>query len=264
VRFEEDESGAVTGLTFFERGDARLCPRVAEVEAGPPPSLDEVIALRGIERISAALAAAGTLRLRGAVKMPESGVSGTTTALLSGADRWRNEVDFRPFGYVHTTLNGERATVESSFGPTEDLSGKQLAAARLEHPFAIFGDWRVYYDSVEVHRRDDLDGKRALVLLLKKKDLPTKTLWIDAANGEPLRLDSFEFVVEETTMPSTTRFEDYREVATGLRLPFRLVNDDELTGLVTAQYETIETNVAVEDGAFEVPETPAAPTTDER
>jgi hypothetical protein len=51
------------------------------------------------------------------------------------------------------------------------------------------------------------------------------------------------------SVPSTTRFEDYRLVD-GMRLPFRQVESNEQLGRTIYEVERVESDVKVDDGLF--------------
>jgi len=46
-----------------------------------------------------------------------------------------------------------------------------------------------------------------------------------------------------------TRYEDYRELH-GVRMPLRIISDNERSGRVIAEYEAIEVNLDIDDEFF--------------
>jgi hypothetical protein len=113
----------------------------------------------------------------------------------------------------------------------------------------IFGDWRRYYDSVSVLREDKFEGKPAFVVELRKKGLPNVTLGVDAQTGDVLVLTTTLIMPGLGSVPSTTRFEDYR-VVDGVRLPFRQVESNEQLGRTVYEVERVEFDVKVDQNSF--------------
>jgi hypothetical protein len=168
---------------------------------------------------------------------------------VSGIERYRVDFDYGKYGYSRAALNGDQAWGESSFGPFDELHGKLLEQAKRGHPEALDGDWLDFFDSIEVLRSQELDGQKVYVLKLERGDLPSVTIFVDAANGDVLK--SMAVVIQEggIGIPITTRYEDYREVY-GIRISFRVISGSEQSGQIIIQTETIEVNLDIDDEFF--------------
>ena len=59
---------------------------------------------------------------------------------FAGPDKYRVDADYGKHGYSRTVVNGDRAWVESSFGPFKELHGQLLAQAKMGHPYIMTGD----------------------------------------------------------------------------------------------------------------------------
>jgi hypothetical protein len=92
-------------------------------------------------------------------------------------------------------------------------------------------------------------GKPAYVVELRKKGLPNVTLGVDAENGDVLVMTTTLLMPGLGSVPSTTRFEDYR-VVDGVRLPFRQVESNEQLGRTVYEIERVEFDVKVEKDLF--------------
>jgi hypothetical protein len=130
-----------------------------------------------------------------------------------------------------------------------EIRGEMSEQARLTGSPVIFGDWRRYYDSVSVLREDKFEGKPAFVVELRKKGLPNVTLGVDAQTGDVLVLTTTLIMPGLGSVPSTTRFEDYR-VVDGVRLPFRQVESNEQLGRTVYEVERVEFDVKVDQNSF--------------
>jgi hypothetical protein len=79
--------------------------------------------------------------------------------------------------------------------------------------------------------------------------LPNVTLRVDAETGDVLGFATALLMPGLGSVPSTTRFEDYR-VVDGVRLPFRQVESNEQTGQTVLEVERVEFDVEVDDELF--------------
>jgi len=246
LRFNETEDGQVESLTYYQADEEFLMP---QVEGTSLPTVEEILALRETDSRKAALSGMGTYRMDGTFHSLQSGVEGTFSMYVSGIDRYRVDSDYGRYGYSREALNGDQAWVESSFGPFDELRGKFLEQAKRGHPEAMDGDWRDFYDSIQVLRSDNLDGQEVYVLELERGDLPPVTIFVDIATGDILK--SIVVAIQEggIGIPITTLYEDYREV-NGVRMSFRAISSNEHSGQVIIQGEAIETNLDIDDEFF--------------
>ena len=219
------------------------------VEGTSLPTVEELLALRQTDSRQAALNEMGTYRITGTFRSPQSGVEGTFSMYVSGIDRYRVDSDYGRYGYSRTALNGDQAWVESSFGPFDELHGKLLEQAKRGHPESLDGDWRDFYDSIEVVRADILDGQEVYALELERGDLPSVTIFVDAATGDVPKSIVIAMQEGDIGIPITTQYEDYREVH-GVRMAFRAISSNEHSGQVVIQGETIEVNLDIDDEFF--------------
>jgi CubicO group peptidase (beta-lactamase class C family) len=249
IEFHLDEDGQAAALTFHERGTQRVCPRIEVPGQEAPPSLDEILALRQASAVEARIAALGACRMRGKVRFVHAGAEGSGTTLFQAPDRLRDEVDLGLFGSQTNVVDGEHGALRSSFEPSRELAGPDLDQARLAHPSVLFGDWRAHFDSVQVIRTAIELGRRQYVVQLGKAGLPPLFAHVDFETGDLVKLTGRTFARGTPGPERTTRFEDWR-VVEGLRIPFRIVTEDEGTGRVEFQMESFETGLALPEDAF--------------
>jgi hypothetical protein len=244
--FNETPAGQVYSLTLYQPG---MEFTLLQIESKSLPTVAEIMALRNAEGNEAALEAIGNYRIDSTIYSVQSGVRGTVSLYVAGPDKYRVDADYGKYGYSHTVLNGDRAWVESSFGPFKELRGQLLEQAKRGHPYVMTGDWREYFDSIEVVRADILDDKEVYVVELKFGDLPAMTVFVDAVTGDVLLSEIVSIQEGGIGIPVTTRFEDFHEVH-GIRVPSRSIASNEETGRTIVEDETIETNIQLDDDFF--------------
>jgi hypothetical protein len=246
LSFSETPDGNVESLTMHQLGQEFLMPRV---ESHRLLTVAEIMALRDTEGNKAALKAMGNYRNDSTIYSAQSGVRGTVSMYVAGPDKYRVDADYGKYGYSRTVLNGDRAWVESSFGPFKELRGQLLEQAKMGHPYVMTGDWRDYFDSIKVVRADVLDDKEVYVVELKFGDLPAMTVYIDAVTGDVLLSEIISILEGGIAIPVTTWFEDFSEVH-GIRVPSRSIASNEQTGRTIVEDEAIETNIQLDDDFF--------------
>jgi len=246
VSFNETSTGQVDSLIMYEAGQEFILP---QIESKALPTVADIMALRDAEGNEAALEAMGNHRIDSTIYSAQSGVRGTVSTYVAGPDKYRADADYGKYGYSSTVLNGERAWVESSFGPFKELRGQLLEQAKQGHPYVMTSDWRDYFDSIKVLRVDVLDNKEVYVVELKAGDLPTMTVFVDAVTGDVLLSEIISIQEGGIGIPVTIRSEDFREVH-GIRVPSRSISSNEQSGRTIVEDETIETNIQLDDDFF--------------
>jgi len=246
VSFNETPAGQVDSLTLYQPDMEFILP---QIESKSLPTVAEIMALRDAEGSEAALEAMGNYRIDSTVYSVQSGVNGTVSVYVAGPDKYRVDADYGKYGYSHTVVNGDRAWVESSFGPFKELRGQLLEQAQMGHPYVMTGDWRDYFDSIKVVRADILDDKEVYVVELKAGDLPVMTVFVDAVTGDVLLSEIISLQEGDISIPVTIRSEDFRKVH-GIRVPSRSISSNEHSGRTIVEDETIETNIQLDDDFF--------------
>jgi len=246
LSFNETPDGEVDSLTMYQAGMEYIMP---QTESKRLPTVAEIMALRDAEGNEAALEAMGNYRIDSTIYSVQSGVRGTVSIYVAGPDRYRVDADYGKYGYNRMVVNGDRAWVESSFGPFKELRGQLLAQAKQGHPYVMTGDWCDYFDSIKVLRADTLDDKEVYVMELKAGDLPAMTVFVDAVTGDVLLSKIISLQEGGIGIPVTTRSEDFREVY-GIRVPSRAISSNEHAGRTIVEDETIETNIQLDDAFF--------------
>jgi CubicO group peptidase (beta-lactamase class C family) len=246
ISFNETPDGQIESLTYYQDDKQYL---MLQIESKRLPTVAEIMALCDAEGNEAALEAIGNYRIDSTIYSVQSGVRGTVSMYVAGPDQYRVDADYGKYGHSRTVVNGDRAWVESSFGPFKELRGQLLAQAKIGHPYVMTGDWRDYFDSIKVIRADILDDKEVYVVELTAGELPTMTIFVDTVTGDVLLSKIISIQEGGIGIPVTTRSEDFREVY-GMRVPSRSIASNEQTGRTIVEDETIETNIQLDDDFF--------------
>ena len=232
VRFNEDDTGAISSFTLFE-GDKpeREVLRIAAVEATASrlPSVEELLELREAGGIAKLLAKHGTVRSHGSIELMQSGISGTVAyeARLEPL-AYRARIDLGEFGRIEVGAGDGVAWTYSTGGGYQELSGDALEQGLLRHPAVHDGDWRDTYDVLEVRSREQLDDAEVLVVQARIGDLPPWTMFVDAESGDVI---ATEYLHAEGAMklPMRTRYEDFRELG-GERMACITIDSNDWSG----------------------------------
>jgi len=244
--FNEDQDGKVESLTYYQ--DDREY-EMLRVESETLPSLEEILALREMDKRRAALDKMEVYSLSGTIHSLQSGVEGTLITYIGGVDKYRIESDYGKFGKGKSILNGDQTFEEFSGMPSSELYGELLEQAKTGHPESVYGDWYDFYDSARLIRSDELNGNNVYVLQLRRGELPPVTIYVDAGNGDVLKAEMVVLTEGGIGIPVEVLYEDYRKVG-GVRIPFRTVSSNEASGRTVMQIEEIETRLKPDDDFF--------------
>ncbi len=244
--FHEDPDGSIESMTM-RQGDREF--PMLRVAGSSLPTVEEILALRDTESRRAALEAMGVYRFVGTIRVPQSGIEGTFSLHVRGTDRFLADQDFGTFGVIRTALDGDRAWTDISFGPFDELHGTILEQLKLNQLMSLMGDWRDYYDAIEVIGAGKIGERAVYFVELDKGELPTTTVSVDAETGDVLTANTVLLLAIGGGLPVGTSFEDYREVE-GVRLPHLITDANEASGQTIVQIEAVEVRLEVPDDFF--------------
>jgi len=251
VSFKESDDGRIVSMMYHEAGKEFEYRRVDKSDARPLPTVEEILSLRETERHKAVLKKLGTFRFFGAVRLAQSGTKGTVTWHVASTDRHRQDLDYGKFGTVQMAVNKEQAWTKFPFGRVDALRGKFHEQEKHRHPAVIFGDWRDFFDAILVLRTEELHDHKVYALKLKSSEAPDYIVYVDAGTGDMLKAET-DVISPAFKLPESqrfTRYEDFREVH-GLRIPFRIISENESSGRTVMQFEKIDTNLKINDEIF--------------
>ncbi len=253
VRFNRDETGRVETMTHLQNGRQFDLPRQSEPGGGERlPTVDEALAL--VER-GGSIDTEGrlrTVRVEGTMRFANIGIEGRESTTAAADGRFRMALDFGRFGRSESIIGRERGLADSTAVPDRELTGEQLAQARMQSPLSLARDWREAFDRVVVDSRGEVDGRAVIAVRLERDGARPATVRVDAETGLPVSVETQQFGTFGQAFPLTYRFDDWRDVG-GVLLPHRVWMDIPLVGRIESACERIEANVAVDDSLFEPP-----------
>ncbi|MEW6741229.1 MAG: serine hydrolase domain-containing protein [Planctomycetota bacterium] len=242
------ESGYTPSLTLCQAGALIRMPRATE---DAPPLLVEVdelidryVKAHGSEKVESV----ATFRLKGRVNVVHTGLEGTITMMGEGRDQFFFEIDFGRFGSMRGVLGNGAARVASVYHGFEELGENEVMTFRMQHPFVMFGDWRDFYEDIEVLGEELLGSEKVYRVRVKPFDGTAATMLVSVTTGE-LRGMRGRPALPVPAVPPETRFYDYREFS-GFRMPTRFVAESEPTGRIVVQFESFETDIDLPQDAF--------------
>ncbi|MFT5732375.1 MAG: CubicO group peptidase (beta-lactamase class C family) [Planctomycetota bacterium] len=250
LQFVMDGTGRAASLIFHERGTEIPCP-LLEVGTAALPSREDLAKLRDFTATSKAIEEWKTMRFEGEIHLKMAGVVGTIVTTCVGMDRVLNDISFGDFGWQKSAVDATSGWKASAFDPVEPLEGKFLEQARLSHPANFFGDWRDFFDDVQIVRMTEIDGVSCAVVQLSKEGLPDWSAFVSMETGDVMRVDTVSVVPGAGSLPQETRLGDYRDVD-GIRIPFRISVKSPL-GRTVVQYERVVPGIEVDPALFAVP-----------
>jgi hypothetical protein len=231
------KKGRATTMTLHQAGTTLEFKRVAGRKA--LPDADKLLARRHAGKTEKVLQRLGVVHATGTVKARSAGVDGTFDLYVAADGRAAMTIDFGKFGRSMTMVDRGGGWEHSSFGPDETLDGKLLEQARLLHPLALVGDWRRTFDNLRVTGMARVGERDAVVLRASKGDLPRHELKVDPKSGDVLEESFGTLHRGPGAIPTVRKYGDYRQVL-GVRVPFRIVVDNEPQGEVVMQIESLE------------------------
>ena len=244
LEFDPDDKGRVMTARFQKNLVMPMSRVVADTELGV--TVDDLFALRAAETLDAL--PQQTLRVIAEARFVNQGVRAHMT-ITADADRLLVDMDANPFGYSKTFLVGDRLWLDSNIESNKQIGPADVELARLGHPFIAYGDWRPAFTQMSVGGEDEVDGRKVYVVRCVTQHTPALRKYVDAETGLVLGEDSFIPNPVMGSIPISTEYSDFREVA-GVQIPFRAVTKNEHTGEMVVQIKKIETDYQIPEGLF--------------
>jgi len=248
LSFQEEADGSIKSLTYYQAGKEYLMPRLDE-PGERLPTVAEILALRETDKRNAAIQNMGIYQMVGTNQVQQSGVEGSYNVYLSEYNRARIDNDFGKFGSSHQVSRDGQAWSEAFGRPREELCGRQLDQALRGNPSWHYGDWNRFFDSIQVLQTAEREGRKIYILKLKSSDLPEVTAYVDAENGDVIVTAGVVLSSLNVGVIVVTHYEDYREVD-GVRIPFRIISQNEQSGKTVIQLQEVKTNLDVDESIF--------------
>jgi CubicO group peptidase (beta-lactamase class C family) len=250
VSFEKDAAGKVNQLTCYQAGQTLPMPKTAPGDDGGLPTVDAIMARRAVQSDPATAKALGTIRVEGTMRFVQQGVTARVTSLSDPADRFNFSIDLGRFGAIRMASDGGAVWSETLGQPIDEVTGARAGELRREATSMFVKDLRKEFQTVEVLRKDSLDGKPVIVLRARAADgKRSVTEYVDPESGLPLKEESTTTVPGVGSLPSSALFADYKDFE-GLKIPTTVTIESLGTGKAIMTIESVKTHVQAGPGEF--------------
>ena len=148
-------------------------------------------------------------------------------------------------------FDGAGGGQDTSFTPSEKLTGKQLANAKLGADFYGLLNWKTLFKSVEIRGMDKVGDEDTYVVVMKPEEGNPVTMYISTKTFLPLRRVSIYSANDSSGLeaPVSETYSDYRSVE-GVMLPFHSVTKSISDGDIIVQVKDVKFDVDIPDTAF--------------
>ena len=247
IRFDRDDQGHVVSVTRFQNGQQFVMPRREEDAGGggaPAATALLEIMTRGAR---SGPPADGDIILQGRVRFVHQGAEGAAQLQFNSAGAWQNEHDLGKPGIVRESTDGQRAWIDVSFSPFEELTGQRRKLTVHRHPLWVLGPWQDAYEMPVVLQQTEFDDDPVWEVRFAGRDgLPDRTVLVETATGRIVEEKTALLLPGRGPLPVTTRYRDFRPVG-GFMVPFFVSSENRATGRVEVQYESAEIAAGGED-----------------
>ncbi|MFT7668278.1 MAG: CubicO group peptidase (beta-lactamase class C family) [Planctomycetota bacterium] len=244
--FERSEEGQVTGFDLAGHREFRFEP------SSDLPSVDEVVARVTETHGFDLLETMGPLRTHGSIWIEKLEISGTAETLYAWPNLFRADSEARG-NFEQSAFDGESVWYSSTNQPVILAKGDRAEVIRAQNNFALFGDWREWYPTIEVIQRLQVNERDILVLRVGDTSAPAATYYVDLKTDRLIHVDSVSFLEGMGRVGQQASYSDFRDVG-GMLLPFK-TETQVASGLIgTVEYKVAEFELGVEvlEGTFEL------------
>ena len=241
VTFNKDEgTGAVDSITLTQDGEASVLPRIEAAPGSDLPTIEALLAEVRAARGGDAIAGLRSIRASGRVSMVHAGVEGSVSVLATEDGNFRLQTDLGPFGEVLVVGSPDRVWMDAPSAIEHEPDAREAEVVRRESPMYWLADWRTRGE-VTLQGRDTFDGREVFEIRVKTPEDDVITWYVDAETKLPVARQSAIHNAMGGTVVGTTRFADFREVQ-GVRFPFGVTAENDVTGRVEIRYSSIDAN----------------------
>jgi CubicO group peptidase (beta-lactamase class C family) len=251
LRFNKSDDGSVRSITRFAGGKELEMSRIGGSNSAMLPTVEELLAT--VRKGYGALGSDAFVGVRmvGTGDFIHQGAKGTIELVFSYSGGHATRQKFGRMATIVAAFDGKKGVSDSNVGRREELAGRKLKQLKLGHPLWFLDDWKQHYQ-VAITGESEVDGQKALVVLLTGERVPDRKLYVAAATGLILKEETFAISDAAGDVPITNIYSDYRAV-NGIQLPFKTVSTNPFVGTFVVQFNTAEALKELPRNAFVVP-----------
>jgi CubicO group peptidase (beta-lactamase class C family) len=261
VRFDENDTGEITALTFDAEGQTFELPRLEE-SGRPIPTVDEVMTWHHAANGADAYGELTPIRMFGRITLEHQGIGGDIVVTMGDFNQGRTETELYAYGRMLQAIDGDRVIVDSSFEPYTELKGERAVLMQRLHPALLLDDWGDWFDERSVIGWEAIGGDDTVadgeapeaneLLAVRLADSESGLairIWLDPRTWQITRSEHSLPVPGLGRLPVTTTYGDYR-VLGGVTLPYRIETDNPAMGPTVTEFDAALVNVEVPEGFF--------------
>jgi hypothetical protein len=254
VNIKRDSAGKVTGLVSTQPEGAFTFNRESSFEA--PFTVDALMA-KVIEASGgeANLRKHKTIVTQFELDFIHQGLDGNGTSWAKAPNMAASDMTIRALGknigatfeYFDGTVGGQ----DTSFTPSETLTGKQLANAKISSDFYGLLNWKTQFKTVEIKRMAKVGDEDVYVVVMTPDEGTAITLYVSKKTFVPLRKDSLQVTNDSSgiELPLNEEYSDYRSFD-GVMIPTSVVTHTLQYGDIITKVTDVKFDVEIPDTAF--------------
>ncbi len=187
---------------------------------------------------------------KGTFEVPAFGANGTIEVYAKAPNKTFSVINIDGFGVVQQGFTGTAGWSSDPQSGMRDLSGSELAAAKLDAEFYRDIKLKELYPKMELKGKEKLASGEAYVLVATPASGSPETLYFDVQSGLLVRQDG-KRESPQGALNIQVLFEDYKEVD-GVKVPFTIKQNSDAISFVIRLSE-IKHNVTIDDAKFNKP-----------
>lgn len=254
MNVKRDATGKVTALVTTQPEGVFTFKR--DNEPAPTISVDELMA----KVIEAGGGEANMRRHKSMVTQFEldfihQGLNGTGTTWAKAPNMQASETTLlalgKKIGSIYEYFDGTSGGSDTSFSPSDTMTGRQLANARIGADFYGLLDWKTQFKSVEIGRIAKVGDEDAYVVVMKPSEGTPITLYISTKTFAALRKDSLQVTSDSSgiELPIVEEYSDYKSFD-GLMIPSKSITHTYQYGDIITKITDVKFDVEVPDTTF--------------
>ena len=187
---------------------------------------------------------------KGTFEVPTFGASGPIEIYAKAPNRTFSTINIDGFGVVQQGFTGTAGWSSDPQNGLRELSGGELAAAKLDAEFYRDVKLKELYPKMELKGKEKLASGEAYVVIATPANGSPETFYFDTQSGLLVRQDA-KRETQQGILNVQVLLEDYKEVD-GVKIPFTIKQNSDAISFVIRLTE-IKHNVAIDDAKFNKP-----------
>jgi CubicO group peptidase (beta-lactamase class C family) len=189
------------------------------------------------------------------IELIHQGISGKATIWAKAPNMQASDTTLLALGKkIGTTFeyfDGSAGGQETSFTPSDTLTGKQLANAKVSSDFYGLVNWKTLFKTVEIKRMAKVGEEDVYVVVMTPHEGTPVTLYISTKSFVPLRRETVVVASDSSglELPISEEYSDYRSMG-GMMIPAKVVTHTLPYGDIITKVVDVKFDVEIPDTTF--------------